>query len=155
MASNYINDYYPPLIIDIGTANVKYSQPILNTCKLTREVIKTNDKEEDIINANTIFDYKNCIKSVPITNYLNKIDNIKDKEIIDFDFSKSKNRKWSHEPVYGGKIYSFDKWKYIVESIGKSIYEGNKNYFDQELYSETPLIITQDSLHLIDIEKQV
>lgn len=155
MSSNYINDYYPPLIIDIGTANVKYSQPILNTCKLTREVIKTNDKEEDIINANTIFDYKNCIKSVPITNYLNKIDNIKDKEIIDFDFSKSKNRKWSHEPVYSGKIYSFDKWKYIVESIGKSIYEGNKNYFDQELYSETPLIITQDSLPLIDIEKQV
>ena len=35
MSSNNYNDYYPPLIIDIGTANVKYSQPILNTCKLT------------------------------------------------------------------------------------------------------------------------
>lgn len=54
MSSNYLNEYYPPLIIDIGTANVKYSQPILNTCKLTREVIKANNKEEDIINANTI-----------------------------------------------------------------------------------------------------
>ena len=57
MSSNYINDYYPPLIIDIGTANVKYSQPILNTCKLTREVIKTNDKEEDIINSLNVMQY--------------------------------------------------------------------------------------------------
>lgn len=164
MSTNKLNDYYPPLIIDIGTSNVKYSQPILNTCKLAKEVIKNKDKknedmekcikkeEDDIVNANTIFDYQNCIESRSVKDYL-PVDDSKNDEILDFDFSKEKERKFCHEPIYGGKIYSFDSWQSIIEQIGRSKYE--KNYFSQEYFSETPLIITQDSLPLSEIENQV
>lgn len=162
MSTNKVNDYYPPLFIDIGTSNVKFSQPILSTCKLAKEVIKNKDKkyddkemkEDDIVNENTIFDYQNCIESRPVKDYL-PIDDSKNDDILDFDFFKESKRKFSFEKIYGGKIdsNSFDSWKSIVEQIGKSKYE--KNYFSQESFSETPLIITQDSLPLSELEKQV
>ena len=62
-------DNFPSLFIDVGTESVKFTQPILSTTTLTKEIINQNNNTKlsnnendidsfNIVNSNTIFDYK-------------------------------------------------------------------------------------------------
>lgn len=158
--ANTFNDSYPPIIIDIGTSSVKYSQPILNTCKLIKEITKqkkeNDNTENDIVNSNTIFNYKHCIESKPIMDYINP-EEIGLETKINFDYSDmtQSSYQFSHEPIFNGLI-NFEHYgliEKIIEDIGYSKY--GKIYFEKELFSETPLILSQNSLPFEQLQKQI
>lgn len=171
MKTNKMQDYYPPLFIDIGSDTVKYSQTTLNTFKLTKEIIKKKELSQsftnDIVNANTIFEYKNNMICRPIIDYLFntykggnqnpllEYDTYKAEE-LKFDFSgleDTQNMMYGYEPFYCGRILNFDIWEKIVEEIGLDRY--SKNYFETERFAETPLIISQEALSGEELEDQV
>jgi hypothetical protein len=91
MSTNSLSDFRPPIIIDIGTNSIKFSQPILNTCKLAKEVIKERnqkpnsiDPQDEVINANKIFNYKNCIETFQTSTLYN----INNDDSINLDYNK-------------------------------------------------------------------
>ena len=77
---NKFNDLNSPLIVNMGTQNIKYTQPILSPYKLSKKIINkieseepTTEKpieEEEMINANSIFDFQGLMKIKPTLNFL-------------------------------------------------------------------------------------
>lgn len=162
MSTNSLSDFRPPIIIDIGTNSIKYSQPILNTCKLAKEVIKERnqkpnsiDPQDEVINANKIFNYKNCIETFQTSTLYN----INNDDFINLDYNKKcvhyepKPKRFQHEAIYAGRIYNFDTWETIINTIGKR--ELDTDYFNKEQFNETPIILMQDSLSLKELKEQV
>jgi actin-related protein len=165
--TNNFYDNFPSLFIDIGTESVKFTQPILSTTSLTQEIIKNNNNNNgrknvdydslNIINSNTIFDYKKNI------NKISTIDILKEEALFDYNekitydlYNETflKIKKFEFEPIFSG-LYgeNFDPFRKILNNIGNKIYK--EKYFTNEKFKETPLIITQESLPLKILGKQV
>ena len=170
MSINNFYDNFPSLFIDIGTESVKFTQPILSTTTLTKEIMKQNNNSKlstnendidslNIINSNTIFDYKKNINKISIIDILKNYNDI----FIDYDEKITydlyyntylKIKKFSFEPIFSG-LYNdnFSSFETILNNIGNKIYK--EKYFTNEKFKETPLIITQESLPLKILGKQV
>ena len=180
-STNNFNDLSRPLIVNMGTQNVKYSQPILSTYKLAKQKIinleknlennKNNSQniENQIINANSIFDNKESMKIIRTLNFIKK-EEIDVNESIKVDFSLDDSNetdinsslnekdklKYSFEPFYNGNLLkngSIESWGKILKKIGKLEYGEDK--FENEKYSEIPLIIALDPLPNEEMYKQV
>ena len=176
---NKFNDLNSPLIINMGTQNIKYSQPILSTYKLSKTIINKKESEEEIgkikeeekiINANTIFDFEGSMKIKPTLNFLENTE-IDEKETIEIDFSletedlqndsftllNEKDKiKFSFEPFYNGNLLKkgeIESFGNILKKIGKLEYGEQK--FENEKYSQTPLIISLDPLSNEEMYDQV
>jgi len=175
------NDLSRPLIVNMGTQNVKYSQPILSTYKLAKQKIinyennlensKSNLQsiENEIINANSIFDNQDSMKIIKTLNFIPK-EEIDNNETIKVDFSLDDSNdkeifsslnekdklKFSFEPFYNGNLLkngNIESWGKIIKKIGKLEYGEDK--FESEQYSEIPLIIALDPLQNEEMYKQV
>ena len=118
-STNNFNDLSRPLIVNMGTQNVKYSQPILSTYKLAKQKIinleknlennKNNSQniENQIINANSIFDNKESMKIIRTLNFIKK-EEIDVNESIKVDFSLDD----SNETDINSSLNEKDKLKY-------------------------------------------
>ena len=175
------NDLSRPLIVNMGTQNVKYSQPILSTYKLAKQKIinyennlensKSNLQsiKNEIINANSIFDNQDSMKIIKTLNFIPK-EEIDNNETIKVDFSLDDSNdkeifsslnekdklKFSFEPFYNGNLLkngNIESWGKIIKKIGKLEYGEDK--FESEQYSEIPLIIALDPLQNEEMYKQV
>ena len=112
-------DNFPSLFIDVGTESVKFTQPILSTTTLTKEIINQNNNtnlsnnENDIdsfniVNSNTIFDYKKNINKLSIIDAIRYFDDEEDGDInydekITYDLFYNtylKTKNFSFEPIF-------------------------------------------------------
>ena len=165
-------DNFPSLFIDIGTESVKFTQPILTTTTLTKEIIKQNNNTKlsnnendfdsfNIVNSNTIFDYKKNINKLSIIDAIRYFDDEEDCDInydekITYDLYYNtylRTKNFSFEPIFSGLFQNFLSFETILNNIGNKIYK--EKYFSNEKFKETPLIITQESLPLKLLGKQV
>ena len=153
-------DNFPSLFIDIGTESVKFTQPILTTTTLTKEIIKQNNNTKlsnnendfdsfNIVNSNTIFDYKKNINKLSIIDAIRYFEEEDDGDInydekITYDLYYNtylRTKNFSFEPIFSGLFQNFLSFETILNNIGNKIYK--EKYFSNEKFKETPLIITQ------------
>jgi actin-related protein len=101
-------------------------------------------------------DFDEILNNVPeIANHM------EEKINLQFDFHKDKysylNTRFGYEPIYSGRIDTSNEtmfhWKNIVERIGEKLFQ--KYNFLTQLYSETPLVITQHALPFETLKHQV
>lgn len=118
-----------------------------------------NNDEENFEKIRKSFNIKDA-------NDLKRVFQMKEfKEFLDkkidysFDYFKneieSKNFEFGYEPVWNGKVNldHIEKWKSLIEKVGECKFQ--KHRFLSQLYSETPLILTQNSLDFETLKSQV
>jgi actin-related protein len=145
---NKLNDYYPPIIIDIGTKTTKSIHPITHLNNLEEEIkFEINSQKsqvnENIHNFNKNFEGIKCINSFETYSTIDRESEIEFKQL-----------KFPHEIIFKDDIEKWSLfWQTIVEKVGNAHF--GEDYFKREGFSETPVIIMHDSVNSRQKQEEV
>lgn len=117
--------------------------------------IKLDNFQKNILDYKDIFNYYN------LDTFISKINYVKPNQFklnLNMNFNGEKSNfdlnsfRFPFEPIYSGIIHDYEGWHTIIDSIGQS--QLGLNYFNSG-FSETPIVITQNSLKFDQLQKQV